>query len=124
MLLEIGFDAADNHIRQLGHGVQDFFIDGYALRHQHLRANPAGECGATTDAAGSGPSSRESNEGDDPIVGIRGAAFDRHVAFPELDSEHGSEHIRASMRDALYDYLVQVHSGNAGSRIPASFSFI
>ena len=41
VLFQVGFDAAHDHVCELGHGVQDFFVDGHRLAHQHLGADPA-----------------------------------------------------------------------------------
>jgi hypothetical protein len=41
MFFEVGLDAADDHVGQFGHGVQNLFVDGGGFAQEHAGADPA-----------------------------------------------------------------------------------
>src|SRR5579875_1662432 len=124
MTLQVAFQVADDHIGQLRHRVQHLFGNGIEIGHQHLGADAAGRIWGARQAAGSGPGPGDADERHNTIGHLRGAFFHRHVLEFDVSGEHGGKHFRNRVPERTNDQILHVHSGCAGSRIPASFSFI
>src|ERR1043165_5297739 len=80
--LQIGLDAADNHVGQLGNGVEHFLVHGGRFGHQHLRTDGAGQVRRATDTARADPGARDPDERNHAVSRFGGAQRYRVGSWP------------------------------------------
>jgi hypothetical protein len=87
------FDIADDHVGNLGHGVEHVAIDGLGLHHEHLRRDSAGKRPRAAQAGCPDPISGQADQGHHPFTGWRYGSLRVRLAGRGLEGQHGGENL-------------------------------